>query len=152
VLVIGLIAAWVIARSRRRSAWDAEAAELERNTRSATSTQLATVLTAETAGQRALSWPPLRAELIDLARRWDLLAGRASDERRRNRAAQIRGLLQELVAAVDAENEALATGRDWRLLRPRVDQAGRALSAGLAGVPSQEPPAGGPYGRPGPGG
>lgn len=52
-------------------------------------------------------------------------------------------LLRELVAAVDAENEALATGRDWRLLRPRVDEAGRALSAVLAGVPQQEPPAGG---------
>jgi hypothetical protein len=151
VLVVVVVAAWLIARSRRRSAWDAEAAELERNTRNATSAQLAMVLTAETAGQRALSWPPLRAELIDLARRWDLLAGRASDDRRRDRSAQIRGLLQELVAAVDAENEALATGRDWRLLRPRVDQATQALSAVLAGVPGQEPPAGGPAGPPGPG-
>jgi hypothetical protein len=147
VLVIGLVAAWATARSRRRSAWDAEAAELERNTRSTASTRLATILTAETAGQRALSWPPLRAELIDLARRWDLLADRAPDERGRNRAAEIRALLQELVAAVDAENEALATGRDWRLLRPRVEQAGQALSAVLAGVPPQEP-AGGPSGRP----
>jgi hypothetical protein len=43
---------------------------------------------------------------------------------------------------VDAENEALATGRDWRLLRPRVDEVGRALSAVLIGVPQQEPPAG----------
>jgi hypothetical protein len=54
---------------------------------------------------------------------------------------------------VDAENEALAL-RDWRLLRPRVDEAGRALSAVLAGAPRQEPPrkwgAGGSH-RPGKG-
>jgi hypothetical protein len=35
-------------------------------------------------------------------------------------------------AAVDAENEGLATRRDWRLLQARVDEAGRALSAVLA--------------------
>jgi hypothetical protein len=143
VLVAGLITAWMIARSRRRSAWDVEAAALESETRTATGTRLPSVLTAETAGQRALSWPPLRTGLIDLTRRWDALAGRASDDRRRNRAGQIRDLLQELVSAMDAENEALATGRDWRLLRPRVDEAGRELSAVLAGVPRQEPPAGG---------
>jgi len=152
LLVVGVIAAWVIWRSRRRSAWDAEAGALEQDTRTVTNTQLPSVLTAETAGQRALSWPPLRAGLIDLMRRWDLLAQRASDDRRRDRSTRIRGLLQELVAAVDAENEALATGRDWRLLRPRVDQAGQALSAVLAGGPQQQPPPGGDHGRPGPGG
>jgi hypothetical protein len=89
--------------------------------------------------------------LMDLIGRWDLLVGRASDDRRRNRSVQIRSLLQELVAAVDAENEALAAGRDWRLLRPRVDEVGRALSAVLAGVPRQEPPAGGEPGQPPPG-
>jgi hypothetical protein len=46
--------------------------------------------------------------------------------------------LQELLAAVDAENQAPAADRDWRLLRPRVDQAQRALSATLAGVPQQQ--------------
>ena len=152
LLVVGVIAAWVIWRSRRRSAWDAEAGALEQDTRTVTNTQLPSVLTAETAGQRALSWPPLRAGLIDLMRRWDLLAQRASDDRRRDRSTRIRGLLQELVAAVDAENEALATGRDWRLLRPRVDQAGQALSAVLAGGPQQQPPPGGDPGRPAPGG
>jgi len=152
LLVVGVIAAWMIWRSRRRSAWDAEAGALEQDTRTVTNTQLPSVLTAETAGQRALSWPPLRAGLIDLMRRWDLLAQRASDDRRRDRSTRIRGLLQELVAAVDAENEALATGRDWRLLRPRVDQAGQALSAVLAGGPQQQPPPGGDPGRPAPGG
>jgi hypothetical protein len=143
LLVVGASAGWLIWRSRRRSAWDAQADALEADTRTATRTQLPLVLTAEAAGQRALSWPPLRDALVDLMRRWDLLAERAVDNRRKNRSLQISSLLRELVAAVDAENEALATGRDWRLLRPRVDEAGRALSAVLAGVPQQEPPAGG---------
>jgi hypothetical protein len=151
VLVVGLVAAWLIWRSRRKSAWDGEAGALEMETRTATSTQLPSVLTAETPGQRALSWPPLRSGLIDLMRRWDLLADRAFDDQRRNRSVRIRNLLQELVAAVDAENEALATGRDWRLLRPRVDQVGQALSAVLAGMPQQEPAPGGESGRPAPG-
>jgi len=60
--------------------------------------------------------------------------------------------LQELVAGMDAENQALATGRDWRLLRPRVDQAERALSAVLTDVPQQDPSAGGEPWQPTPGG
>jgi hypothetical protein len=140
LLVVALVAGWLIWRSRRRSAWDAQAAALEDDTRAVTGTQLPSVLTAEDAGQRALSWPPLRTALDDLTRRWGLLADSASDGERRARAGQVRGLLQELTAAVEAENEALATGRDWRLLRPRVDDAGRALSAALAGGPQQPPP------------
>ena len=152
LLVVALAAGWLLWRSRRRSAWDAQAAALEQDTRAATGTQLPPVLTAEDAGQRALSWPPLRAELVDLMRRWDLLAERAPDDQRRSRTGQIRNLLQGLVAALDAENQALGTGRDWRLLRPRVDQAERSLSAVLAGVPQQGPPAdGGPW-QPAPGG
>jgi hypothetical protein len=152
LVAAGLLAALLLWRSRSRSAWDAEAAALEAETRTVTGTRLPPVLTAETSGQRALSWPPLRAGLVDLVRRWDLLAERAPDEQRRNRSVQIRSLLQELVAAVDAENEALATGRDWTMLRPRVDQAGRALSAVLAGVPAQEPPAAWESGGRAPGG
>ena len=143
LLVVALAAGWLIWRSRRRSAWDAQAAALEDDTRTAIGSQLPPVLTAEDTGQRALSWPPLRAALADLMRRWDLLAERAPDDQRRNRTGQVRNLLQELVAAMDAENQALATGRDWRLLRPRVDQAERALSAVLADVPQQDPSAGG---------
>jgi hypothetical protein len=142
----------MIWRSRRRSAWEAQADALETDTRTITSTQLPSVLTAETAGQRALSWPPMRTGLVDLMHRWDLLAEHAPDDRRRNWSGQTRHLLQELLAAVDAENEALATGRDWRLLRPRVDEIGRALSAVLAGGPQQELPVGGEPGRPAPGG
>jgi hypothetical protein len=152
LLVVALAAGWLISRSRRKSAWDRKAAALEADTRATASTQLPAVLTAETAGERALSWPPLRAALSDLVRRWELLAERAPDDRRRTRSGQVRSLLQELVAAVDAENQALATGRDWRLLRPRVDQAGRALSAVLAGVPQPEPSAGGEPWQPAPGG
>jgi hypothetical protein len=152
LLVVALAVGWLLWRSRRRSAWDTQAAALEDDTRTTTGTPLPAVLTAEDAGQRALSWPPLRAELVDLMRRWDLLAERAPDDQRRNRTGQLRNLLQELVAAVDAENQALATGRDWRLLRPRVDQAERALSAVLAGVPQPEPAAGEEPWQPAPGG
>jgi hypothetical protein len=143
LLVVGLIAGWLLWRSRRKSAWAAQAGALEADTLTTTGTQLPSVLTAEDAGQRALSWPPLRAALVDLQRRWDLLAGRAPDNERQTRAGQIHSLLQELLAAVDAENQALATGRDWRLLRPRVDETLRALSAVLAGGPQQQPAAGG---------
>jgi hypothetical protein len=152
LLVVALAAGWLLWRSRRRSAWDAQAAALEHDTHTTTGTQLPPVLTAEDTGQRALSWPPLRAALADLIHRWDLLAERAPDDQRQQRSGQVRSLLQELVAAVDAENEALATGRDWRLLRPRVDHAWRELSAVLARVPQQEPAAGGEPWRPTPGG
>ena len=143
LLVVALTGGWLIWRSRKRSTWDAQAAALEADTRTVTGTQLPPVLTAEDAGQRALSWPPLRATLVDLMRRWELLAERAPDDQRRTRTGQVRNLLQELVAAMDAENQALAIGRDWRLLRPQVDQAQRALSAVLADVPQAEPSAGG---------
>jgi hypothetical protein len=136
-VVVGL----VIWRSRRKSGWDGEAVALEADTRTATATRLPPILTAETAGQRALSWPPLRADLIDLVGRWDLLAQRAPDDLRRDRSVQVQSLLQSLVAAVDAENEALATGRDWMLLRPRVNEAERALSAALADRLRPGPPA-----------
>jgi hypothetical protein len=153
LLVVALTGGWLIWRSRKRSTWDAQAAALEADIGTATGTQLPPVLTAEDTGQRALSWPPLRATLVDLMRRWDLLAERAPDDQRRSRTGQVRKLLQELVAAVDAENQALATGRDWRLLRPRIDQAQRVLSAVLAGVPQAEPSAGDePWQQPAPGG
>jgi hypothetical protein len=152
LLVVAVAVGWLLWRSRKRSAWDAEAAALEDQTRTTIGTQLPPVLTAEDAGQRALSWPPLRAALSDLVRRWELLAERASDDQRQSRTGQIRSLLQELVAAVDAENQALAAGRDWRLLRPQVDQAQRVLSAVLAGVPQPAPAAGGEPWPPAPGG
>ena len=150
--LIALVAAIIIGglliyRSRRKTDWDAEAGALEAETRTVTATRLPPVLTATTAGQRGLAWPPVRASLVDLVDRWNALAERASGEPRRNRSLQISGLLQDLIAAVDAENEALAVGRDWTLLRPRVIQADRALAATLANQWQPEPP---PTGEPGP--
>jgi hypothetical protein len=117
LLVVALAAGWLILRWRRKSAWEREAAALEADTRATTSAQLPAVLTVETAGQRALSWPPLRAALSDPMRRWALLAERAPDDRGRTRAAQIRNLLQELLAAVDAENNAIDDAPTTRLER-----------------------------------
>jgi hypothetical protein len=147
ILLIALLAAaaglgaWLFTRSRRRSAWDAEADALVADTRRITGSQLPAVLTADDPGQRALSWPPLRAALIDLVRRWDLLVQQAAEGPRRDQSLQIRAGLQDLVASLDAENQAMATGRDWRLLRPRVEEAQRALSAALTG-PRADPYAG----------
>jgi hypothetical protein len=145
LVLIGLLAALIIGgllvyRSQRKSAWDTEARALEAETRSVTATRLPTVLTATTSGQRGLTWPPVRANLVDLADRWNGLTERASGEPRRNWSLQISGLLQDLIAAVDAENEALAVGRDWTLQRPRVNQAEQALAAVLARQQPYEPP------------
>jgi hypothetical protein len=105
------------------------------------------VLTTTTTGQRGLAWPPVRAGLTDVQSRWNALTGLASGEARRNWSLRISGLLQELIDAVDAENQALAVGQDWRLLRPRVNQAEQALAAVLTAQPQPEPP---PAGEPGP--
>jgi hypothetical protein len=145
LVVIGLLAAMVIGglllyRSQRKSAWDTEARALEAETRTVIATRLGPVLTATTAGQRGLTWSPVRVILVDLVNRWNGFTERSSGEPRRNWSLQVSGLLQDLIAAVDAENEALAVGGDWTLLRPRVSQAEQALSAVLAGQPWPEPP------------
>jgi hypothetical protein len=148
VLVVALIVGGLLVyRSQRRSAWDTEARVLESETRTVTATRLPPVLSTTTTGQRALAWPPVRAGLIDLQSRWNALIEGASGEARRNWSLRVGGLLQELVAAVGAENAALAVGQDWMLLRPRVNQAEQALAAVLAGQPEPEPP---PAGQPGP--
>jgi hypothetical protein len=144
-VLIGLLMAMIIGglllyRSQRKSAWDAEARALEAETRTVVDTRLGPILTAITVEQRGLTWPPVRVGLVDLVHGWDALTERASGERRRSWSLRISGLLQDLIAAVDAENEALAVGRDWTLLRPRVSQAAQALSAVLAGQPWPEPP------------
>jgi hypothetical protein len=149
LLLIGLVAALVIGglllyRSQRKSAWDVEARTLEAETRTLTATRLPLVLTATNAGQRALTWPPVRASLVDLIGLWNALAERASGETRRNWSVQIDDLLRELVAAVDAENDALAVGQDWTLLRPRVNDAAGALAAVLTTQPQPPPPAADP--------
>ena len=133
-------------------AWDAQADALETDSRTITGTQLPSVLTAEDAGQRALSWPPLRTGLVDLMGRWDLLAEHAPDDQRRSWSGQTRHLLQELLAAVDAENRRRQPDVTGDSYGPRVDEIDRALSAVLAGGPQQETPGGGEPGRPAPGG
>ena len=145
LVVIGLLAAMVIGglllyRSQRKSAWDTEARALEAETRTVIATRLGPVLTATTAGQRGLdvvtgeNYLGRPGEPVERSHR------AVSGELRRNWSLQVSGLLQDLIAAVDAENEALAVGRDWTLLRPRVSQAEQALSAVLAGRPWPEPP------------
>jgi hypothetical protein len=94
VLVVGAIAGWLIWRSRRRSAWDAQADALEADTRTATRTQLPSVLTAEAAGQRALSWPPRRG--------------------RRERSAGNRPGLAAPAATGGRGRTGVVRGADWR--------------------------------------
>jgi hypothetical protein len=152
-VVLALVAAMIVGgllvyRSQRKSAWDAEARAVEVETRTVTGTRLPPVLTATTAAQRDLAWLPVRVSLTDLASRWNALAERAVGELRRNWSLQLSGLLQDLIAAVDAENEALALGRDWMLLRPRVTRVEEELAGVLASQPQPEPPAAGEPGPP----
>jgi hypothetical protein len=152
LLVILLLAALIVGgllvyRSQRRSAWDTEARALESETRTAAAMRVPPVLRTTTTGQRALAWPPVRADLIDARSRWNALAQRASGEARRSWSLRISALLQDLIVAVEAENEALAVGQDWMRLRPRIDQAEQALAAVLATQPQPEPPG---AGEPGP--
>jgi hypothetical protein len=132
ILVAGLIGGVLIWRSRRSTGWAAEADALAADTRAVVGRRLPQVLATVTAAQRALSWPPVRADLVDRVGRWALLTENAPGEQRADWSRQVWGLLQEVVTAVDAENEALATGQEWRLLRPRVEDATRALTAALA--------------------
>jgi hypothetical protein len=152
LVLIALLAAMIIGgllvyRSQRRSAWDTEARALESETRTVTTTRLPPVLSTTTISRRGLAWPPVRAALGDLVSRWNSLTERASGEDRRNWSLRISGLLQELMAAVDAENEALAAGRDWMLQRPAVSRAEEALAAALTVQPQPAPPT---AGEPGP--
>jgi hypothetical protein len=142
-----LVGGLLVSRSQRRSAWDTEARALESETRTIAATRLPPVLSTTTTGRRSLVWPPVRADLTDAQSRWNALTDRASGEARQNWSLRVAGLLQELITAVDAENEALATGQDWTMARARVDQAGRALIAILTVQPQPEPP---PAAEPGP--
>jgi hypothetical protein len=151
LLIAALIGGVVTWRSRRKTVWQADADALAADSRAVVGMRLPAVLAAPTATDRALSWPPVRADLSDLSARWGLLAEKAPGEDPRRRAGQVSLLLQDLVAAVDAENEALATGRDWSLLRPRVDDIVRTLSATL-GEQQTQPGYGGPSAPPGYGG
>jgi hypothetical protein len=152
LLLIAFVAALAVGgffvyRSQRRSAWDTETRALESETRATITTRLPPVLSTTTASRRGLAWPPVRIALDDLLTRWTALIERPPGEERRNWALRISGLLQELIAAVDSENEALATGNDWTLVRPRVTHVENTLAEALAPQPRPEPPA---AGEPGP--
>ncbi|MEV8503575.1 hypothetical protein AB0368_01950 [Actinoplanes sp. NPDC051475] len=153
LLLIALIVAVVVGgmlvyRSQQRSAWDTEARALESETRAFVSTRLPPLLSTTTVDRRGLSWPPVRAGLADLVVSWNALTARASGEDRRTWSLRVSALLEDLIAAVDAENDALAAGRDRMLLRSRVDRAEQALAAVLTGQPQPEPPAAGEPGPP----
>ncbi|WP_433291848.1 hypothetical protein ACQP2F_26465 [Actinoplanes sp. CA-030573] len=144
-----LVAVLLVNRSRRAAAWQTEAFDLAAAGRDLIATRLPQVLSTREPAARALAWPTVRAELTEMAARWVALAGRAADDFHRDSAGQLSIMAQDLVTAVDAENEALATGRDWHQLSPRVDQIVRTWDAALAGflIPQPSPTTGGadPY-------
>ncbi|MEU8240229.1 hypothetical protein AB0C07_18440 [Actinoplanes missouriensis] len=149
----GVIGFVLIGRTRRETAWDGEGRALAVETRSLLGVRLPPVLTARTAAERGLSWPPVRDDLRDLSARWGLLSQNAPDGERHASSSQIAVLLRDLAPTIAAENEALGAGRDWRMLRPQVD----AILDGLAALlqpqpqqPPQQPPQPGPNRRPPP--
>jgi hypothetical protein len=165
ILLVGLVVGGlVIWRQRRGSDWDVDASTLV-GTTTAGLNRLPAVLVTTTIGERALVWPPLRDDLAGLMGSWDVLASRTGDAERRDWAVEVRTRLQDLVFAVDQENEVLAADREWQLLRPRVAASEEALAATLAarpgtrpayagattGYPPAQPGSGYPPAQPGPG-
>ncbi|GAB1640645.1 hypothetical protein [Krasilnikovia sp. MM14-A1259] len=142
LITAGIVGGVLVYRARRTSAWDAEAKALEAETGGLVAMRLPAVLATTDVGARGLAWPPVRADLAALIARWNLLTGQAVGQPRQGWSAQIAGLLNELVTALDAENEAMAGGSDWTVLRTRVDRAEQALRAVLQQPPDQ-PGAGG---------
>ncbi|GIF00511.1 hypothetical protein Ari01nite_79750 [Paractinoplanes rishiriensis] len=143
LLLVGatLVGVTVANRNKRKSAWETESWELADRTRVATSVRLPPVLSTRAAAERALVWPPLRSDLMELAGRWGVLAAGAADEYRRDETVRVGNLLQDLVAAVDAESQALATGREWQLLRPRVIDLEQLVVSALANFQQPQPAA-----------
>jgi hypothetical protein len=121
LLFAGLAAAVLIARSRRTSTWDAEAATLAAETRMLTESRVLSILAMREPDRRALAWPPVRDDLTSLSVRWGALGGQSVDGARQAKANGLSTLLRDLAVAVDAENEAVATGREWQLLRPQIE-------------------------------
>ncbi|MEV0900545.1 hypothetical protein [Actinoplanes sp. NPDC049802] len=144
LLFAGLAAALLISRSRRTSTWDAEAGTLAAETRMVTEARLAPVLASTDPVQRANIWPRVRGDLAALIAGWGRLSTQPSDAARQARATGLAVLLRDLVAAVDAENEALASGREWRVLRPQVEDILDALDAAMNPPGPEAPSAGGP--------
>ncbi|BEL03818.1 hypothetical protein Q0Z83_020090 [Actinoplanes sichuanensis] len=133
----GLAAAVLIARSKRTSTWDSEAASLSAETRMITESRLLSILGMREAERRGLAWPPVRDDLTGLSVRWGALGAQNIDGARQARARELAVLLRDLAVAVDAENEALATGREWQLLRPQVEQILDTIEATM--TPTEAP-------------
>ncbi|MCY1136882.1 hypothetical protein OWR29_02655 [Actinoplanes sp. Pm04-4] len=149
LLVLGLFGALVavllVGRSRRAAQWRAFASGLAAETRTEIHTRLPRVRAQRPTADQALSWPPVREELAGLAARWADLSTRAPDTAAQAGAAQIAGLLRDLIAAVDdftvrAENE---------LSRSEVDTLLDALEAALPPPPVIPPAQPGPAAYPG---
>ena len=132
VLVGGVFVVVVVGRSRRTAAWDAQCSDLTAEADEVTAVRLPPVLDASAAEERAVSWPPVRDDLIDLSGRWGALAARAPDDARQATADEMAILLRDLVPAIDAETRALADQGDWQRLRPEVDAILDALAASAA--------------------
>ncbi|WIM98439.1 hypothetical protein ACTOB_002039 [Actinoplanes oblitus] len=135
-LLTGLVGALLYGRNRKVTAWDGEARGLAGETRTVLGVRLPPVLTATGPGQRGLAWPPVRDDLTALEARWAAILPTAPDDERSSYAGGIGGMLRDLVIAVDAENEAVAAGRDWQMLRPRLDAILAALTAALEPAPA----------------
>ncbi|GGN77138.1 hypothetical protein GCM10010112_49970 [Actinoplanes lobatus] len=154
LLFAGLAAVLLISRSRRTATWDADAGTLSAETRMVTEARLTPVLASADPVQRANTWPRVRADLAALIAGWGRLSTQPSDAARQARATGITVLLRDLTAAVDAENEALASGRDWRVLRPQIEEILDGLDAAInppgpqAPSPGGPPPSNPPYGGP----
>jgi hypothetical protein len=134
-LLTGLVALLVTNRSRKVAAWDGEARGLAGETRTVLGVRLPPILTTVDPVQRSLAWPPVRDDLTSLAARWAALLETAPDGERQAYASRLSGIIRDLVDAADAENEAIAAGRDWRMLRPRLDAVVGALTAALEPTP-----------------
>ena len=150
LLVVCAAGGYLYIASRRRATSKAQVEALVQETRTGAELQLPPVLAHQDAGVRAVAWPPVRARLIELRTRWQSLADGTSDEAAGSRQGPVAELLGNLVVAVDAETEALNQGRDWSLLRPRVDELRASLIGQLLlvqpGAPAQP---GGQMGSPG---
>jgi hypothetical protein len=113
------------------SVWEAEAGSLTAETTRLIGRRLSALLVAGSAGQRSRAWPTLRTELVVVTARWSVLHHQAVGYDRQAHSARICGLLAHLLAAVDAENQAMVSHEDWTVLRPRLRRAQRLLAATL---------------------
>jgi hypothetical protein len=138
--LVALIAVVLIGRSRRAAGWRAESSALADETRTFLDVRVVPVLARRATAEREVSWPPVRDGIAGLVARWAGLSTRAPETAGQASAAQVAGLLQDLVAAVEAESDARATGSDWGPPRAEVDAGLDALTVALEPQPSPGEP------------